>query len=114
MKTLYGANITLFDSLVITVLSLGIVFAILSIIAFILSQFKHISKDAVKTIESKNSKNVVVKEKIKTQEGQKLDKIDSNSITDENMIVAMLIATIEASEEIDGAYVKVRSIKELN
>lgn len=111
MNNMFGANITIWDSVVITLIALGVVFSILSILAFLLSLFKYIPQDSKKlnvpkkAVSSNGSAQQVVKEKIN---------FDPNSITDERMIAAMLVASIEAAGEVDGAYVRVKSIKEIN
>lgn len=104
---MFKGTISLMTALEITVLSMFVVFLILSLLAFILSLFKHIPQE--KIVENK----VKPKQDLKTEPVQRA-KFDPSKITDERMLVAMLVATIEASKDENNSNVRVVGIKELN
>ena len=117
MKIIYGDSpITFGDSLIITVVSMLTVFLVLILISFILSLLKYIpsekkvsenKKVAVKPLENEfhvSSENPVPGGK----------KVRPEDIKDEKMLAAVAAAVIEAVGETDNAYIKVRSIREIN
>lgn len=113
MNNMFEKYLSLADSLLVTAICMGIVFVVLMIVAYILSLFKHIPKDTTNTqvkkeILEKPKNNIAKnsKESIKAV-------FNPNEITDENMIVAMLVASMEAAENNDGAYIKIRNIREI-
>ena len=111
MKIIYGDSpITFGDSLVITVVSMLTVFLVLILISFILSLLKYLPSEKKVTVKpladafSVSSENSV-------SEGKKIGPED---IKDEKMLAAVAAAVIDAAGEIDNAYIKVRSIREVN
>ena len=117
MKIIYGdAPITFGDSLVITVVSMLTVFLVLILISFILSLLKYLPSEKKVT----ENKKVTVKQladafsvssENSASEGKKIGPED---IKDEKMLAAVAAAVIDAAGEIDNAYIKVRSIREVN
>ncbi|MGL4533872.1 MAG: OadG family transporter subunit [Fusobacteriaceae bacterium] len=99
--------ISLGDSLYITFISMCIVFFVLILLAIILSLFKYIpaEKVEIKKSDSKTKSPVVISE---------TKSFKPEDIKDEKMMVAMMVASIEAASEDENAYIKVLSIKELN
>ena len=115
MKIIYGDSpITFGDSLIITVVSMLTVFLVL--ISFILSLLKYIpsekkmsenKKVAVKPLENQFH----VSSETPVSGGKKVRPED---IKDEKMLAAVAAAVIDAAGETDNAYIKVRSIREIN
>ena len=105
-SSIFGNSvISLGDSIFITVVSMGIVFFILVLISAILSAFKFIpAEKKVEVAETKKSVAAPVVE----------NRFRPEDIKDENMLVAMMVASIEASKNNENAYIRVKSIKELN
>ena len=105
MKIIYGDSpITFGDSLIITVVSMLTVFLVLILISFILSLLKYIPS------EKKLSENKKVAVKPLENEFH----VYSENIKDEKMLAAVAAAVIDAVGETDNAYIKVRSIREIN
>lgn len=104
---MFGDNITLVKALEITIVSMFIVFFILSILSYVLSLFKFIPKE--KKEISKNTRNIK-----KIENESKKEKFDPSKINDEKMLIAMMVATIEASGEDKNSTVRVIGIKEIN
>ncbi len=108
MNSIFGAEISLMESLLVTAICMAIVFFVLILIAGILSLFKYIPAEA------KPEKAVAKKPASAPAPAKSEAKVfDPNSITDERMVVAMLVASMEAAAENDGAYIKVRNIREI-
>lgn len=104
MKIIYGDSlVTIKDALFITFIGLSIVFCILILLSLILSLLKYVPESE----EKKVKKDV---KKVSTQENTKFD---VNKITDEKMLAAIIVATMEEAKENDGAYIKVRNVKEI-
>lgn len=104
MKIIYGDSlVTIKDALFITFIGLSIVFSILILLSLILSLLKYVPESE----EKKVKKDV---KKVSTQENTKFD---VNKITDEKMLAAIIVATMEEAKENDGAYIKVRNVKEI-
>ena len=109
MKIIYGNSpITFGDSLVITVVSMLTVFLVLILISFILSLLKYLPSEKKVT---ENKKVTVKPSENSISEGKKIGPED---IKDEKMLAAVAAAVIDAAGEIDNAYIKVRSIREVN
>lgn len=98
-------------SLEITLISMLIVFTVLSILAFILSLFKHIPGDEVQVLKKKITP---VKEEKEDKKELERKSFDPSVITNEEMRVAMMIASIEAAGEDKEATIRVVGIKEIN
>lgn len=109
MNSIFGAEISLMESLLVTAICMAIVFFVLILIAGILSLFKYIPAEA------KPEKAVAKKpvSAVSTPAKDETKAFDPNSVTDERMVVAMLVASMEAAAENDGAYIKVRNIREI-
>lgn len=106
MRIIYGSSsITLTEALFVTAISMTIVFLVLILISFILSLFKYIPSEK----EVKKQQPVVVKP---AEENKK--KMSPEDIKDEKMLAAVTVAVIEAAGEDDNAYVRVKSIREIN
>lgn len=93
-------NITFMEGINVAIVAMSVVFLILLLIMICLSFFKHLGK-----FEAKEE----VKEEVKTTTNRAVSKLDLNN---EDMVVASLIATIDASEEY-GCELKVVNIREL-
>ena len=110
MKIIYGDSpITFGDSLVITVVSMLTVFLVLILISFILSLLKYLPSEKKVTENKKDAFSVSSENS--ASEGKKIGPED---IKDEKMLAAVAAAVIDAAGEIDNAYIKVRSIREVN
>lgn len=92
-------DITFYGGIEVAIVAMSIVFLILILIMTCLVFFKHLAKFE-KEVEVKEEKRVVEKP---------VNKLDVN---DEDMVVACLIATIEASNEY-GCELKVVNVREL-
>ncbi len=101
---MFRGQISLLTSLEITVISMLVVFAILAVLSFVLSLFKYIPAEEIK------SENI----KKNTLEKVERKRFNPEDIKDEQMRVAMMVATIEAVGEEKDATVRVVGIKELN
>lgn len=100
-------EISILQAVNITVISMAIVFFILALISCVLSLFKFIP--AEKKAEAPKKAAPAPAPAAPAQKA-----FDPSSIRDDSMLAAMLVASIEASEDMDGANIRVRSIKELN
>ena len=103
---MFKGAISLITSLEITLISMLVVFAILAILAFVLSLFKY--SPAEKVQEVKKATPAAAPKKVERE------KFDPSKITSEEMRVAMMVACIEAAGEDKDANVRVVGIKELN
>ena len=109
MKIIYGDSpISLGDSLWITIISMLIVFLVLVLISFILSFLKYVpsEKKEVKIEKSSLEDNPAVS----LRESRKLKPED---IKDDKMLAAVIVAVMEAAGEIENAYIRVKSIREI-
>lgn len=114
MRGMFGAQISMVESLVVTAICMGVVFFVLIIISQILSLFKYIpGKDEKKSVKSGNNGNVQRKANVAAVNNIQEKKFNPDDIKDENMQIAMLVASIEAAEENEGAYIKIRGIREI-
>ncbi len=111
MKILFGDSpITMVDSLFITIVSMVIVFFVLLIISFILSLFKYIpSKEEPVKVE-KMGADMLSDATMSSVKGKRLG---PEEIKDEKMLVALLVSAIEAAGENQDAYIRVKSIIEI-
>lgn len=112
MNSMFGKYLSLLDSLLVTAICMGIVFLVLIIIAYILSLFEHIPKNLSNT-HKKNIGQETINNAVKKSNDAIETTLNPEKITDENMVIAMLVASMEAAEENDGAYIKIRNIKEI-
>lgn len=109
MIEMFKGAISLMTSLEITLISMIVVFAILSLLAFILSLFKYIPGEE----EKPQIKKPVLGKKEEVKKPVKKS-FDPSQITSEEMRVAMMIASIEAAGEDKDSTVRVVGIKEIN
>ncbi len=107
MNSLFGAEISVYESLIVTAICMGIVFSVLIIISGVLTLFKFIPAEVIV------KKNISKTTKIESTLVKENKKFDVNEIKDEKMVVAMLVASMEAAAENENAYVRVKSIREL-
>ena len=109
MRILYGNSpITFGDSLWITIVSMAIVFLVLILISSILSLLKYLPVEKEKTENKKNiNKPVLNNSSISLAENKKIKPED---IKDDRMLAAV----IDAAGETENAYIRVKSIKEIN
>ena len=110
---LFGISAVSFgDAIYITVVSMLIVFFILLLISFVLSFFKYFSNEKEQnTINEKNDINT-----LKNLEFENLntnEKFSIEKIKDETMLVALLTALVDASENNKDCEIKVKNIKEI-
>ncbi|MGL5088164.1 MAG: OadG family protein [Cetobacterium sp.] len=103
---MFKGTISFMTSLQITLISMVVVFLILSLLAFVLFLFKYIP--AEKVIEIKKATPTITPKKVEKE------KFDPSKIKSEEMQVAMMVACIEAAGEDKDANIKVVGIKELN
>lgn len=106
MNGIFGAEISLTEALLVTAICMAIVFFVLLVIAGILNLFKYIPAEAKP--EKKTAAAPAAKAPAAAPKA-----FDPNSVTDERMVAAMLVASIEAAAENDGAYIRVRNIREI-
>ena len=74
--------------------------------------FEHIPKNLSNT-HKKNIGQETINNAVKKSNDAIETTLNPEKITDENMVIAMLVASMEAAEENDGAYIKIRNIKEI-
>lgn len=114
MKSILFGNsaVSFGDAIYITVVSMLIVFFILLLISFVLSFFKYFSNEKEQnTINEKNDINT-----LKNLEFENLntnEKFSIEKIKDETMLVALLTALVDASENNKDCEIKVKNIKEI-
>jgi len=113
MRILYGNSpITFGDSLWITIVSMAIVFLVLILISSILSLLKYLPAEKEKTENKKNiNKSVVCNSSVSLAENKKIKPED---IKDDRMLAAVTAAVIDTAGETENAYIRVKSIKEIN
>ncbi|MGL5122714.1 MAG: OadG family protein [Fusobacteriaceae bacterium] len=107
MNSLFGTEISIYESIIVTAICMGIVFSVLIVISGILTLFKFIPAEIIakkNTIEATKSESVLVAEN---------RKINVDEIKEEKMVIAMLVASIEAAAENENAYIRVKGIREL-
>ncbi|RRD40689.1 sodium pump decarboxylase, gamma subunit subfamily [Leptotrichia sp. OH3620_COT-345] len=108
MRIIYGSSpITLTEALFVTVISMTVVFLVLILISFILSLFKYIPSE--KEGNKRQSQPTVFKP---SQENRA--KLSPEDIKDDKMLAAVMVSVIEAAGEDENAYVRVKSIREVN
>ncbi len=101
-----GVHITFLDSVKISILSMVVVFLILVLLAFIVSLLKRVS------INKKDVKSTV---KIKDEKNKELGIIHSfDEIKDDDMLAALLVAVIDASENKENENIRIKSIRQID
>ena len=111
---LFGDSaVSIGDAFYITVVSMLIVFFILFLISFILSFFKYFSnsENLKQDIVNKNTNDNKI-----LQDSKKIDneeKFSMEKIKDETMLAAMMVALIEAAEDNENCYIKVKNIRKI-
>ena len=117
---LFGNSVVSFkDAIYITIVSMAIVFFILLLISFVLSFFKYFSSKNDKNnipINKKLNKHNEILENLNEfdkKKNEKYKKFNMEKIKDETMLAALMAALIDASEDNENCYIKVRNIKEI-
>lgn len=112
MNIMYGNNHVGFgDAIFISIVSMAIVFLVLILISFLLSLLKFIPTEQ-KTVSKENKKTEVTPSV--SQIEKQVKKISAKDIKDDRMLAAVAVAVIEAAGNTPNAYIRVKSIKELN
>lgn len=112
MNIMYGNNHVGFgDAIFISIVSMAIVFLVLILISFLLSLLKFIPTEK-KTVSKENKKTVVTPSVNQTE--KQVKKISAEDIKDDRMLAAVAVAVMEAAGNTPNAYIRVKSIKELN
>lgn len=112
MNIMYGNNHVGFgDAIFISIVSMAIVFLVLILISFLLSLLKFIPTEK-NTVSKENKKTVVTPSVSQTK--KQIKKISAEDIKDDRMLAAVAVAVMEAAGNTPNAYIRVKSIKELN
>lgn len=112
MNIIYGNNHVGFgDAIFISIVSMAIVFLVLILISFLLSLLKFIPTEK-NTVSKENKKTVVTTSVSQTK--KQVKKISAEDIKDDRMLAAVAVAVMEAAGNTPNAYIRVKSIKELN
>ena len=112
MNIMYGNNHVGFgDAIFISIVSMAIVFLVLILISFLLSLLKFIPTEK-NTVSKENKKTVVTP--LVSQTKKQVKKISAEDIKDDRMLAAVAVAVMEAAGNTPNAYIRVKSIKELN
>lgn len=112
MNIMYGNNHVGFgDAIFISTVSMAIVFLVLILISFLLSLLKFIPTEK-NTVSKENKKTVVTPSVSQTK--KQVKKISAEDIKDDRMLAAVAVAVMEAAGNTPNAYIRVKSIKELN
>jgi putative uncharacterized protein (fragment) len=112
MNIMYGNNHVGFgDAIFISIVSMAIVFLVLILISFLLSLLKFIPTEK-NTVSKENKKTVVTPSVSQTK--KQVKKISAEDIKDDRMLAAVAVAVMEAAGNTPNAYIRVKSIKELN
>lgn len=109
---LYGNSaVSIGDAIYISIVSMLIVFFILILISFVLSFFKYFPNEE-KTNEKSDKTSVNNNNKVfpKTENDKKFD---MGKIKDDTMLAAMMAALIEAAEDNENSYIKVKNVREI-
>lgn len=117
---LFGNSVVSFkDAIYITIVSMAIVFFILLLISFVLSFFKYFSskndKNNIQINKKLNKHNEILEnlDEFDKKENEKYKKFNMEKIKNETMLAALMAALIDASEDNENCYIKVRNIKEI-
>lgn len=112
MNIMYGNNHVGFgDAIFISIVSMAIVFLVLILISFLLSLLKFIPTEK-NTVSKENKKTVVTPSVSQTK--KQVKKISAEDIKDDRMLAAVAVAVMEAAGNTQNAYIRIKSIKELN
>ncbi len=112
MNIMYGNNHVGFgDAIFISIVSMAIVFLVLILISFLLSLLKFIPTEK-NTVSKENKKTVVTPSVSQTK--KQVKKISAEDIKDDRMLAAVAVVVMEAAGNTPNAYIRVKSIKELN
>lgn len=117
---LFGNSVVSFkDAIYITIVSMAIVFFILLLISFVLSFFKYFSskndENNIQINKKLNKHNEILEnlDEFDKKKNEKYKKFNMEKIKDETMLAALMAAFIDASEDNENCYIKVRNIKEI-
>lgn len=110
-----GENISIGDSLIITLFSISMVFLALIVISVFISMLKNLDrKDETKThVKSKNSKPKIDKIQEKKQT-EKIEETETNTDIDEKELIAVISAAVAASMGISLPQVNIKKIKRIS
>ena len=112
MNIMYGNNHVGFgDAIFISIVSMAIVFLVLILISFLLSLLKFIPTEK-NTVSKENKKTVVTPSVSQTK--KQVKKISAEDSKDDRMLAAVAVGVMEAAGKTPNAYIRVKSIKELN
>lgn len=101
------------DSLYITVVSMAIVFSVLVLICLFVSCMKYIPQEKQEKKEGKKATgkaNSVAPKVVATPREEKKEMIHYE---DENVRLAIMVASMEAAAEDENACIKIRSVREI-
>ena len=117
---LFGNSVVSFkDAIYITIVSMAIVFFVLLLISFVLSFFKYFSskndENNIQINKKLNKHNEILEnlDEFDKKKNEKYKKFNMEKIKDETMLAALMAALIDASEDNENCYIKVRNIKEI-
>ena len=121
MKSILFGNLVVSfkDAIYITIVSMAIVFFILLLISFVLSFFKYFSskndENNIQINKKLNKHNEILEnlDEFDKKKNEKYKKFNMEKIKDETMLAALMAALIDASEDNENCYIKVRNIKEI-
>lgn len=105
----FGEYLTLGDALVVSAISIIVVFAVLTLIAFIISLIGKTVKSEKPVAEQSNKASLPTKVNKEIQQRVDLSAV----VKDEHKLVAMIVATIAANEKDEDKKYKITSIREI-
>lgn len=116
MKSIiYGNNpVNLLDSLYITVVSMLVVFFILILIAYSLNFLKYFNPKEKKDTDKNEIKNIENDIKENNIENNKDEQSYNINYNDRLVRIAIMVATIQASEELGHNNIKIRKVREIS
>lgn len=105
------------DAIYITLVSIGIVFSVLILICFFVSCMKYIpkAKEEGKDMKKSGSAPVAAKAPVAKVE-TKSEVVESQQVInyeDEKVRLAIMVASMEAAQEDENAWIRVRSVREI-
>lgn len=111
MKSIvYGDRfVGLSDAFYITLVSIGIVFLVLILICLFVSCMKFIPKAKEAVEETKK----IQKPQIETNSVRSEEKAEKINYEDENIRLVIMVASMEAAQEDENAWIRVRSVREI-
>ena len=115
MKSILFGNsaVSFGDAIYITVVSMSIVFFILLLISFVLSFFKYFSNKENQNVVNEKINDTNTLKNLESENLNTNEKFSIEKIKDETMLVALLTALVDASENNKDCEIKVKNIKEI-